>query len=354
MVRSVAKAGSARLRSFSGRALPGSVRAGHAARVHERHQRPGLLVVGAGIRGLGAALRARESGVAVRLCEAEARPGGSLATRRSEGFVLELGPFAVARDELDGWLAPLRSRPPLLEAMVRTGFRAEAEGGALREVPLVDQPVAPAGGFEDLAVAYRRELGDALRLGRRVEAIGCEPGPGDGVTFAATLGGEVADRIEAGRLHLAVDLRAAAQLCAPFDPLLPELAGRLVEEPGAFVFVGAQSAHAQAWRGYGIAAADEGEPLVEAIFATNVFARRAQPGKALTRLEVRGPVATEADEALIAAARERLARWTGSDVPPVFARVHRFATIRRDAACVELRARLLGLAGRIPGLAIES
>jgi protoporphyrinogen/coproporphyrinogen III oxidase len=50
------------------------------------------IVIGAGISGLACALRLREMGVAVRVFEAGARPGGIISTIERDGFLFESGP----------------------------------------------------------------------------------------------------------------------------------------------------------------------------------------------------------------------------------------------------------------------
>jgi oxygen-dependent protoporphyrinogen oxidase len=51
-----------------------------------------VIVIGAGISGLAAALKLSEKGCAVRLLEADAEPGGSIRTVRRDGFLIEGGP----------------------------------------------------------------------------------------------------------------------------------------------------------------------------------------------------------------------------------------------------------------------
>ena len=53
-----------------------------------------VAVIGGGIAGLsaGEALMRQLPGATIRVLEAEATPGGKIATRRRDGFVVETGP----------------------------------------------------------------------------------------------------------------------------------------------------------------------------------------------------------------------------------------------------------------------
>lgn len=55
-----------------------------------------VIVVGAGLSGLTAALRLQQAGFSVRVLEAGSRPGGRCATLRRDGFIIDTGPEIVA------------------------------------------------------------------------------------------------------------------------------------------------------------------------------------------------------------------------------------------------------------------
>lgn len=303
------------------------------------------LVVGAGCRGLATALELLRSGVEVLAVEAMPEPGGSTRTRRSEGYLCELGPAAMARADLVALLEPLRARPPIAESIATTGFAHN--GRLLQPVAVAGEPAAPLAGFEAVIMAYRRELGARLRLGRRVEAL--RPAR---TGFEALLGGEVPGRFQAAEVDLCVGLDEAARLLAPFDAELMALQPRLRTEPRAFVFLGALAADVPHWRNYGILLEGADEPVLEVLFPCNAFAGRARPGKALARLECRGSLLELDDDGLAAAAAARLQQITGRGAPIRFQRVHRFTAAIHDPVRTEVQVRLSGLALRVPGLSL--
>jgi protoporphyrinogen oxidase len=308
------------------------------------------VVLGAGLRGLRAALQARRTQPAASLLLVDAAPraGGRVQTQRSNGFVCELGPFAFSPDELAPHLAALAQPPRLVEALDPARRGHHFDGTQLVPVDLEAPPRSFATGNEELVQAYRRELGTTLRLGRAATAL--QP-TADGLLV--TLGGEVPTRIATTRLTLAVPLAVAARLLAPFDHELPACAERIGDEPRAFVFFGGHGSDAPELRGYGIVpAATVDTPCAELVFCTQVFAQRALPGRFLVRAELAGDALAADDAALAATAEAELRRWTGTAAPMPFTKVHRFAAAVEHAADVECRVRLRAIAGRLDALRI--
>ncbi|HEX5053314.1 MAG TPA: FAD-dependent oxidoreductase [Planctomycetota bacterium] len=305
------------------------------------------LVLGAGWRGLLGALRSRrerpEASLAV--LEAAPHPGGSIRTLRTNGFVCELGPFAFPRAEIEPALALLQRAPPLVDALPGAAVGMLFTGDALAPIAVDPAPVSFRTGAEEFVQACRRELGDALRLGRAATAIRPDR---DG--WSVDLGGEVPSTLRTQRLLVALPIATAAHLLAPLDPALAASAERLQKSERAFAFFGGHAGDAPELRGHGILPAEGLEtPLAEAIFCTQVFAGRALPGRFLVRCELGGPTAGD-DASLLAVAEAELRRWTGLRCALPFQKLHRFLVEEQDAARVECRVRLAGLAARAPGL----
>lgn len=305
------------------------------------------LVVGAGSRGLFAALAARRAtpNAHVVVVEALPQPGGSLRTQRSNGFACELGAFAYAREELDPLLELLAQAPIPLEALAsgRTGW--SWDGTALAPVEVAATPWSFRSGNEELAQACRRELGPALRLGRAVVAVRAQVGG-----FEVDLAGEVPTTLHTRELHLCTPTDVAARLLGALDPGFVA-AERIRREPRAFVFFGGYQRDLPALTGYGVLpVAGEDHVLAEAIFCSHVFPGRALPGQLLVRLEVHGTTLDGDDAAVLQAALAELRRWTGCGDRFGFTKVHRFTEEVGDGALVECRARLRGLTARVPGL----
>ncbi|MBK8099869.1 MAG: NAD(P)-binding protein [Planctomycetes bacterium] len=307
------------------------------------------LLIGSSLAGLHAAqsLRAKDPSGRIRLIEQTPAPGGSTRTLRSEGYVCELGPFAVTENELRERTEPLPKPPPAIPALPAAAGGHVWTGERLVPTAVLSPPWSFRGGMEDLVTAYRRELGDCLQLGRAATMV--TPGP-DG--WQVTLGGEVRATLAAPRLTLALSTTSAARLLARLEPRLHDTSQRLATEPRAFVFAGFTISEVQDHlTGYGIVPADGVvTDLAEVIFCTNVFERRAMPGHALVRIEVGGGLTSRADPDLAAAATAELGRWTGMTARPRFVRVHRFASERRDAAWLECRTRIQSLTELASGL----
>ncbi len=310
-----------------------------------------IAVVGAGLRGLHAARQAQLAGRTVQAFDAATEPGGAARTLRSEGFVCELGDFALAAPD---WAEHARAltRPPAAQSLRPTACTGAVWNGSHLVPTAVDgQPCSGVTGLSDLAVAYRRELGAVLQLGRGITAVA----PLDG-GFAVTLGGEVPRTLQARSVVLCSRLDAAAGLVGGLDPALAATAGRLRRVPHAFAFLGTwqDAAAEQALRGFGVRVEAPG-PVRELLFCTNAFARRAVAGKALVRVELAGdalaaaPLATD-DDAVAALAEADLRAITGWTGTLLFRRVHRGDALIADGAHTEATARLRDLCRRVGSL----
>jgi protoporphyrinogen oxidase len=302
------------------------------------------IVLGAGLRGLQAALRIRRGHPTASLLVVDAAPraGGAVRTQRSNGFVCELGPFAFAADELAPWLAALQQPPRTVAALESGRQGCRFDGTRMHPIDAEPLPVSFATGAEELVQACRRDLGAALRLGRAATALH----PGD-TGWEVELGGEAPSRLAAGALTIALPTSATALLLAGCDRELAACAQRLVDEHRAFVFFGGHGSDAPELRGHGIVpTGDLDTPCAEMIFCTQVFAQRALPGRFLVRIELAGAAASADDATAVAIAEAELRRWTGTRAPLPFAKLHRFTIEAEDAALVECRVRLQALAGR--------
>lgn len=332
------------------------------------------VVLGAGLTGMRHALTWRRAHRDGRLLVVERapRPGGDVQTQRSNGFVCELGPFAFADAEVRPLLSALERPPAIVTSTSDRGF--VHDGTALRHCPVEPTPVSFASGCEEIVQAARRELTDALLLGREAAALTATD-----AGFEVELGGEAPTTLTTGYLTVAVSERDALRLLAPFDHTLPALLEQLVTEPRAFVFLGGLASDCEALTGYGIvpmvtARPDGAEPdgsrpasaqlasarpnraTVEIIHCSNAFPRRCLPDRFLARSELAGTAVRELDDdGLVARATADLQALTGHAVPFGFTKVHRFDIVAPDAADAtraELRTRLRSITNQVPGLTI--
>lgn len=309
------------------------------------------VVVGAGLRGLLAALRLlhTEADSSLLVVDAAATPGGSVQTVRTNGFLCELGPFAFRRVEIQPLLDRLPAPPPAieLEPAARTGSLWSPAG--LQPVALDPVPVGFRSGSEALVQACRRHLGSRLRLGRAVTALAV-----GGTGFRLELGGEVATGLITRRLTLGLPTAAAGRLLGPFEPALGDAAQRIGHERRAFAWFGGLAAEAPELRGFGLAPAPGvPTPLAELLFASEHFPGRARPGHFLLRAELAAPPDAE-PAALLAIAEAEARRWTGTRAAFPFRKLHAFEIERPDGALVECRTRLRTMSQRLPGLAFAA
>lgn len=306
-------------------------------------------IVGAGRRGLLAALQARKSlpDQQFALFDAAQQPGGSDLTRRSNGFGCELGAVGLEPDELAAFAAALPALPPSLELEPAARDGALWDGTRLLPTAVAPAPSTFRSGLEDLWQACRRQLGNHLRLGRQVTTA-----ERTAAGWRLHLGGEVPTVVAADQLELAVPLAAAADLLAPYDPALGDVAARLQRRHGAWVFLGDQRQAGDAVPGYGIAALpDVPGPLREVVHLSRAFPPRALPGRCLLRCEIIDLDPAAGDAELQALARTGLAEWLGAPLPPFgFVLVHRWTELHRDGAFAECAARVRGLPTRVGAL----
>lgn len=303
-----------------------------------------LLVIGAGRSGLLAALQHRAAHPEARLLVVDGlpQPGGRIRTQRSQGFLCEHGTFAFHRDEIDPLLQLLPQPPTPIAATTLHGF--VWLGHSLQRAELAGAAWSFRSGNEELVQACRRELAGCLQLGRAVCSL--EP---EAEGYRATLSGEAGTTLQARNVKLCIPTTAAARLCGRLDPALASAASGCTTETRAFLFLGGPKRDAATPEGYGILPAD-GLPtrIAEALHCSLAFPGRAMAGQLLVRLEVLASSAgAEADAA---AAVAELQQWTGVQASFPFRRWSPFAHEVRDAAWVECRTRLQGLAARAPGL----
>ena len=229
-----------------------------------------VVVVGGGLRGMRATARARAERPDARvLCvEATPAPGDDVQSQRSNGFVCELGPFAYTREELDFWLEHLDAPPRVVSASDRARTGWLFDGDERRPLRVEPEPYSFPTGCEELVQGYRRQLGEALRLGRRVTSIAPQSDGG----FALALGTSPPSELRAQQVVLAIPDVDAADILAPFEPELPQVAARAERAERAFVWFGGIADQAPELTGYGVLPHPSLQGSVaEMIFCTEVF-----------------------------------------------------------------------------------
>ncbi len=307
-----------------------------------------VVVVGGGLRGMRAALSAaaERPGATVLCVEAAPHPGDDVRSQRSNGFVCELGPFAFTREDLDALLAPLAAPPRVVSARAaaRTGWLFDGE--ERRPLRVEPEPLSFPSGCEDLVQAYRRQLGEVLRLGRAVTSVA----PRDDGALDVWLGGEAPTQLVALEVVLATPDRAAARALAPFEPELPQVAARIGLDERAFVWFGGVAAQAPELSGYGVLPHPSlATDVAELIFCTEVFDRRAMPGRTLVRAEALRAQSRD-DAELTRAVEAELRRWTDVTAAFGFSKVHRFHVPSPDGDAAECRARIAEIVRRVSSL----
>ncbi len=306
-----------------------------------------VVVIGGGLRGMRAAARAMDAqpSATVLCVDTAASPGDDVQSQRSNGFVCELGPFAFTQEEVEAWLEPLRTRPRVVTAATETGWLFD--GKERRQLRVEPTPCSFATGCEEVVQAYRRQLGDALRLGREVVAVR----PRDGAGFAVELGGEVPFEVETDQVIVATSASAACRFLEPFEPELSQVAARTTRETRAFVWLGCVAKQAPELVGYGVLPHPSLDgPVAEMIFCTEVFPNRAMPERALVRVEFAAADLPEDDATLEDVAEAQLRRWTGTGAPFGFRKTHRFTTRAPDGDATECATRVAEILTRVPGL----
>lgn len=310
-----------------------------------------VIVIGGGLRGMRAALRtvAERPNANVLCVEADAQPGDDVRSQRSNGFVCELGPFAFTREEIDGWLEPLVAQPRVVAAMESGSTGWMFDGKERKPLRVEPMPCSFPTGCEDVVQAYRRQLGETLRLGRRVTRIT----PRDEGGFALLLDGEVPTELTAAEVQLAISPVEACRLLDPFEPELAQVAERTTEEQRAFVWLGGVEYQAPELTGYGMLPHPSlRAALSEVIFCTQVFPNRAMPDRVLVRAEPALDELPDDDEELVRIVEAELRSWTGTEAPFGFTKVHRFTTVAPDGDATECRTRVAEIARRVPGLSL--
>ena len=140
----------------------------------------GVVVAGAGIAGLAAALQLQLAGEEVVVVDASDRPGGVMRTDHVSGYVIERGPNTIhVKAPMLDFLRSLHAEKSLLAARPASRLRLIYDAGRLQPVPtsplaLLRTPLLSAGGKLRLLVeplVRRAKAGDesvAEFIGRRL------------------------------------------------------------------------------------------------------------------------------------------------------------------------------------------
>ncbi len=112
----------------------------------------GVVVAGAGIAGLAAALQLQLAGEEVIVVDASDRPGGVMRTDHVSGYVIERGPnMTHVKAPMLDFLRSLGAEKSLLAARPKSRLRLIYDAGRLQPVPtsplaLLRTPLLSAGG----------------------------------------------------------------------------------------------------------------------------------------------------------------------------------------------------------------
>ncbi len=140
----------------------------------------GVVVAGAGIAGLAAALQLQLAGEEVLVVDVSDRPGGVMRTDHVSGYVIERGPNTIhVKAPMLDFLRSLKTEKSLLAARPASRLRLIYDGGRLQPVPmsplaLLRTPLLSVGGKLRLLVepfVRRANAGDesvAEFIGRRL------------------------------------------------------------------------------------------------------------------------------------------------------------------------------------------
>ena len=159
-----------------------------------------VIVVGAGLSGLGACYELEKRGISYLLVEVKRQIGGSFATVQQDGFTIDRTTFALLNQFPDGWLASLGLADSLFE--MREGIHAFE------------------GGMAQLIDALSAKLTGARMMRTAVSSIGDIEGKLWGVCL------ENGVLLTSNRVIVAAPARYAARM---FSTSIPEITAQLVD-----------------------------------------------------------------------------------------------------------------------------
>jgi len=244
-----------------------------------------------------------------------------------------------------------REHRSLVLAMMRLAKRRRTTGG----------PAGPGGtltsvegGLGRFAESLAGALGDALRVGVRVERIARE---GEGFRLFTSGEGGTAE-LRADKVVLAVPADVASRLTSPLDPELGRSIGLVPYAPMAVVHLAwPRERVAHPLDGFGfLAPPHEVLEILGAIFVSSIFPWRAPPGQALFTVMMGGAVRPELPARppaeLAAVAARDLAAIVGATGEPSLVEVVRWerAIPQYEVGHEALQREVMGRAARIPGL----